>query len=601
MARIARKSLACGVALATLSAALGTPAWAIDTTSAWDGTNSIGSWGVPNTATYGQLITATSTEARLTGFTFYLNKSSGTAPQYQAFVYQWDATNERIVGPALFTSAVMTAPSANAFTPVEVSTGSIALTPGQQYVIFFTTSSTTQGGNSSYIWGSLSDDDTYAGGNFVFQNNGSDFSLLGTSAWSEFLRDLAFIALLGPNSFRSLLPASGVPTNVINVASALDNFTDGGGTLPSAFDQLYFQRPAQLQTSLGQLTGEANTGAGQGAFILGNSFLNFMLSPMTEHRVPGVGPVMAYGETPPPAGSEAFGAVMDEPGSEDAVNRRFSVWAGLYGGKSDLDGKAAVGSHDTDTRAGGLAAGLDYRLAPDTVIGFAMGGGATDWNLSGGLGGGDSDVFQAGAYASHNFGPAYLSAALGYSHYSVSTKRILTIAGTDILTADYDAWSVGGRLEAGYRLPFAMPVELTPYAAVQAQTFRTPSYSETSSLGSPFATSYGSDTANSFRTELGSWIAKSFVFDNGSALRIFGKAAWAHDNRSSNRAVATFTSIPGASFVVNGAEAADNLALVTVGSELSLGGGFSVSARFDGEFSKDTRTYTGTGRFRYTW
>jgi hypothetical protein len=43
----------------------------------------------------------------------------------------------------------------------------------------------------------------------------------------------------------------------------------------------------------------------------------------------------------------------------------------------------------------------------------------------------------------------------------------------DHLTADFDAYSFGGRIEAGYH--YALPVlTVTPYAALQAQSFHTP-------------------------------------------------------------------------------------------------------------------------------
>ena len=94
-----------GVAFLALS--VSASAQIIDTMPQWDGIQFISSWGVPNTATYGQTITATATQTRLSSFTFQLNQTSGTAPQYQAFVYQWDATNQRITGPALFGSSVL--------------------------------------------------------------------------------------------------------------------------------------------------------------------------------------------------------------------------------------------------------------------------------------------------------------------------------------------------------------------------------------------------------------------------------------------------------------------------------------------------------------
>jgi uncharacterized protein with beta-barrel porin domain len=44
---------------------------------------------------------------------------------------------------------------------------------------------------------------------------------------------------------------------------------------------------------------------------------------------------------------------------------------------------------------------------------------------------------------------------------------------------------------------------LTPYAAVQAQNFRTPSYSETDVNGGGFALAYNSRTGTDTRSELG--------------------------------------------------------------------------------------------------
>jgi outer membrane autotransporter protein len=81
-------------------------------------------------------------------------------------------------------------------------------------------------------------------------------------------------------------------------------------------------------------------------------------------------------------------------------------------------------------------------------------------------------------YGTTRSGSAYLAAALAYTNHWMSTNRFAFAA--DHLTADFNAQSFGGRVESGYRLatPFA---ELTPYAAVQAQSFRTPSYSETMS------------------------------------------------------------------------------------------------------------------------
>ena len=84
-------------------------------------------------------------------------------------------------------------------------------------------------------------------------------------------------------------------------------------------------------------------------------------------------------------------------------------------------------------------------------------------------------------YLSHRFGNAYVSAALAYAWHQASTSRTITV-GPETLIADFQANSLGARVETGYR--FAMQaVGWTPYAALQAQSFRTPSYSETDGSG----------------------------------------------------------------------------------------------------------------------
>src|SRR2546423_7731695 len=148
-----RKYLLGGAALLALSV----PASAqnIDTFSQWNGSSFISSYGVPNTATYGQTFTPTGSQTRLNGFTVEVGfASAGIASQ--AFVYQWDSVNSRIIGPALFSSGTINVAAGAGFTAVSVNTSGVTLTPGQQYVVFLSTSN-LQGGapNSSSRWGAL--------------------------------------------------------------------------------------------------------------------------------------------------------------------------------------------------------------------------------------------------------------------------------------------------------------------------------------------------------------------------------------------------------------------------------------------------------------
>ena len=184
------------------------------------------------------------------------------------------------------------------------------------------------------------------------------------------------------------------------------------------------------------------------------------------------------------------------------------MWGGAYGGYNKTGGDPlVVGSHDLTARTAGVAAGLDYQVAPGTVVGFALAGGGTGWSLAQNLGSGRSDAFQAGVYGTTRSGPAYLAAALAYTEHWMSTDRI-AFAG-DHPTADFNAQSFGGRIEAGYRIPVAF-WGLTPYAALQAQNFHTPTYSETNVSGGGFGLTYNALTATDTRSELGARFDRRF-------------------------------------------------------------------------------------------
>ena len=84
-------------------------------------------------------------------------------------------------------------------------------------------------------------------------------------------------------------------------------------------------------------------------------------------------------------------------------------------------------------------------------------------------------------------------------------------------------------------------------------------------------------------------------------LTLRGRFAWAHDFNPDRSIGATFQTLPGASFVVNGAAQASDSALTTASAELKWRNGWSAAATFEGEFSNVTRSYAGKGVVRYAW
>jgi uncharacterized protein with beta-barrel porin domain len=279
---------------------------------------------------------------------------------------------------------------------------------------------------------------------------------------------------------------------------------------------------------------------------------------------------------------------------------RWSVWAAGYGGSEQIGGNAFVGSQDLTSRLWGVAAGADYRISPDTLLGFALGGGGLNYSLANAMGSGSADLFQAGVYGRHNFGPAYVAAALAYGWHDVTTNRTVALAGVDQLQARFKADTFSARFEGGYRVatPF---VGITPYAAAQVTSFALPNYTETSlNGGGLFALNYAAQTTTDSRSELGLRADKSYAMQNG-VLTLRSRAAWAHDYDPNRAVTALFTALPGTAFAVNGARPDADSALVGGSAEMKWLSGFSIAATFDGEFSGNVTTYAGKGVFKYRW
>jgi len=80
-----------------------------------------------------------------------------------------------------------------------------------------------------------------------------------------------------------------------------------------------------------------------------------------------------------------------------------------------------------------------------------------------------------------------------------------------------------------------------------------------------------------------------------------GRFAWAHDFNTDRNVTALFQTLPGASFVVNGAAQAHDSALTTLSAERKWLNGFALAATFEGQFSNVTNSYAGKGVVRYAW
>ena len=526
-----------------------------------------------------------------------------------------------IVGSTVINTGGVLVPGPMATPGTMTVIGNLAFQSGALYVVQVnpTTASSINVSGTASLAGTVAA--IFAPGSFLSHSytiltaaggRGGTFDALATSGLpADFQASLSYpgnTAVL--NLTAELVPEPTPPTppfnftvNQLNVGHAIDNFFNNGGALPPAFLSLYGLSGSDLANALTQIDGENATGAERSAFELTNEFLGLMLDPFVYGRggaASGGGPLGFAPDQQASLPSDvalAYAGVLKAP-PKQAFDQRWTVWGAGFGGSGTANGDpVVVGSTNITASTYGFAAGADYHVSPDTVLGFALAGSGTNWSLAQALGTGRSDAFQAGVYGTKYFGPTYIGAALAFTNNWFTTNR--TALG-DELTANFQGQSFGVRVESGYRYAVAPAMGVTPYAAIQAQDFHTPSYSETDLTGGGFGLSYNAMTATDTRSELG---ARFDALTAWAAMpvQLRARLAWAHDWVSNPALGAAFEALPGTSFIVNGAPLPRDSALTSVGAEMHLTSRWTLLGKFDGEFASSSQIYAGSGTLRYTW
>lgn len=152
----------------------------------WNGSSTFWNpFGESNTATYGQTFTVAGPDTVLDQFSFWYDDSlNSDTVDFAAYLYAWDGS--KATGSALYTSSSVSTTNNGGLGGVErfdFVTGGIQLVAGQQYVAFTSASLFFDGLQGTAVAGG-NGSDGYAGGSFVYMNNGSDTSQWTTFGWS---------------------------------------------------------------------------------------------------------------------------------------------------------------------------------------------------------------------------------------------------------------------------------------------------------------------------------------------------------------------------------------------------------------------------------
>jgi uncharacterized protein with beta-barrel porin domain len=388
---------------------------------------------------------------------------------------------------------------------------------------------------------------------------------------------------------------SAATSNTRHAAAAVDALLRSGNAA-QPFNNLFYLSQSDLNSQLGSLAGEAATGVRYATLQSGGAFLDLMLDPSARansEAPAAAASVLSYAAAANGAAGQAIALATAPP-----PRSPWSVWGATLDGAGVVGANAATGASKTTSVFGEIAVGADYRVDPSTVAGFAIAGGANSFSLASGSGNGA--VFQAGVYATKRFGAGYVAAAAEVTNDAMNVTRSASLGGqTETLKSAPDGLSFGGRLEAG---AFLGNFGLAPYGALDAQSFHSSAYSE-SSTASPslLGLNYAANQEGSLRSELGfRWVR---YFDNAAdpPWTVSARLAWAHEFFPDSSVTAALQALPTASFSVNGAGLPANVALASLEAEARLPRGISLFAKLGGELAPGSKAVRGDLGVRYVW
>ncbi|MCD8515794.1 MAG: autotransporter outer membrane beta-barrel domain-containing protein [Burkholderiaceae bacterium] len=371
--------------------------------------------------------------------------------------------------------------------------------------------------------------------------------------------------------YRTLAPTG----NANQVAIALDRGTPQPySSLDSVYnnlDMLYAPSLAgQFQTALESLSGEAATASQTVAFGSMSLFTEAIGQRMNrwlfQHR-------------------------QDARTLEDSGNR---LWASLTGARFTVDG-----SNGTATVTGsgaGLALGGTRQVDANTLVGWSVGAGSTNFDVSARSGNGTFNSVSLALYGIKKFERSYVAGTLAYGFGYTDLDRTVTVNElSSQQSGKVNTNMLSARLEAGY-LMRVREVNVTPFIALEPAWLRQGSFSE--SLKSPqtdainLGLNYQGEDVSSLPLSLGLQLDKEAVLDNGWTINPLARLSWIHEFNTTRELNAALQLLPDQTFTVSGAAAPADVAKVMLAVSARNNSGVTGFLSLSGAFSGGSNALT---------
>ena len=477
---------------------------------------------------------------------------------------------------------------------VNVANGAAAYLPNRKMTIVSSTglsgtfSGVTTSQNLSFLTPILS----YDANNVYLSYNLTPFSTVAKNINQRNVGNALTIGALGAvNSLNAPILNALFYGNYENAQAVMDTVSGSGlagvqstamqvGQMASSSvsDQIAFWRSGETMDATGRTSQE------------GNNPRNFLAYAPTETKVPKKGPINLKG----PAGSI----------SAAVAPRTFRAWGSMFGGGANYLSDAGRGAAASNIGYYGGLIGVDYQVQPNILVGVALGGSSSNFNVGSLSTNGNLTGFHAGVYGAYTMGNSYVALNETFSAYSNQTSRKAggyALMPYEQLSASFGSTEFRTRAELGHGVLMG-GLKATPFVAAEIAAYQSNSFSEQSSIyASTFALKNNGQGVNSLPTFAGLRLSNAVTLSNGWRLAPVGSVAYVHEFFPQRQFNNMLISMPGADFNVAGPRSTYNLVQTKVGAQLNLNEKLALFTDFQGEFSPVSQSYGGKGGVKYVW
>lgn len=335
--------------------------------------------------------------------------------------------------------------------------------------------------------------------------------------------------------------------------------------------------------ALNQLSGEAHASTSSALLAAGGLVQRTLAQRMRGN----LGAGMTAGAPTAQAGGAPVAGSMPQSAA-------LPLWAQVVGNWNTLsdDGNAAKVRSDV----GGVFVGGDTAVGSGWRVGGALG--FTDGRINVDDRSSRTKVrsYTAALYGGNSWaagkGSVNFLAGAAYTRNNLDSRRSVSLAGGQTLTADYHANSTQLFTELGYALPVGAASVIEPYAGLAWMSQRAQGFSESGGSAALRGSSQ-TDTVTTFT--LGLRGKTMLDLSAGKQVTLFGGLGWRHASGdvTASRNVA-FIQGNGASFQVSGAPIAKNAALVDAGVEASVGRNAALGLSYNGQYGNGNTNHVGS-------